>query len=732
VIHVPAASTGTAGNVMSGFRGGKYPESGDPEDVQVHTFRSEGSEADWIAGKVHSLIEQGNYGPEDIMIVSRCGRDSGGPIGRALKLFGIPVQDGFERPLATHPVVRLILDAVRASIHPENEALMSRVQMSNYVGGKTPGMWNPLKGIDEKGWSCRFAEFDTPEGYAACLLEMLEDLNIRENLDGGGDERRALSEIAAHDTFVGLLDEFSTVYGMFRKMMKAGEFYDCLTRFLGGVTLHDIPSEGRGVLVVDVNRARYITRRVVFMTGLDDTRFPAGEPPFTLHAPPGADESRGHRRAEEPLLFYMAAAGAESLFFTFPGIDDEGNDHTMSPYLREICEGIRAWSTPRFHPRIAGAATEAGSPGPRGCAEQVMRALKRNRSNAHALLSEIGKRDVFLERRIMKAIASCLRDFHFNAVELSSHPSFVEAAAAWDENRVFTVTDLRLYLECPIKFFLRRFLDLSVDTTVPGDINPDVRGLLVHEVIARFYRELEKRKGGTRFGCEDLPECTALMREIVDEVFLEKRGMLSGILTLPLISERRFFYSWMGRFLENECRYFEEETFRPRFFEVEFGGGKREDGEGFPPIGLTSDDGAVVLIGGRIDRIDEKIENGSRYVRVIDYKSGSAGGGRGNSADDAGIQLSFYLDAARRMILEGYSIHDGVYYYLRDMEMKRYRVNRRVVLGDDWNDVILEARGKAVGTAAAIRAGRFPLPGNSCPGSCEFLPLCRGGRKVEW
>ena len=138
--------------------------------------------------------------------------------------------------------------------------------------------------------------------------------------------------------------------------MKASEFNRLVHRFIEGVTVPETMSHGSGVLVAGVMTARHIRRKVVFITGLDNASFPLNHDTFTLHSPHRGRIIREHRESEEGLLFFMAGAGAERLYFTFPGIDDEGNEASMSPYLMEIRDGIDSWRKPEFHHGIPGAA----------------------------------------------------------------------------------------------------------------------------------------------------------------------------------------------------------------------------------------------------------------------------------------------------------------------------------------------------------------------------------------
>lgn len=728
VVDVITKPSSTPGKVLRIFMGDGFPTAGDPEDIQIHTFRSETAEADWIAGTVRTMLCNGICEAGEILIVSRYQRNFGSQIERALRLHGIPVQGGFARPFITHPVVRLALNALEASIHPENEELISSVQMSSFTGNRSSGNGNPLEGIDERGWSCRIAEFDSPGEYAVSFRDMLDDLSVKENLDGGGLQEFALSESAAFEQLDELLSDFVRIYKPLRIQMKADEFNSLLRRFLGDVRIPDRPSPAGGVLVVDVNHARYISRDVVFLTGLDDVSFPARDTGYFLHDDDIAQKLRNRHRAEEPLLFYMAAHDARKLFLTFPGIDDEGCDHTMSPYLREIRDSIDSWSATHFHYGVPGAACEDGAPDRRGRSEQLVRELKKDYLKAPSILSSIGVLDKPLKESIKSAVKALIKRVEIRGVDLSAHPSFDVVRSEWETGRIFSITGLETYLSCPVKYFLLRLLGLSVETRIPGEIDPATRGQLVHKILAIFYTERRKHGGNTGFTRHELPECKALMKEIVDEVFAKTVHFIGGVHTVTFIAERKFLHSWMETFLEREAEYFKGSNFQPAAFEIEFGRVTEGREAEYDALELESGDGHI-FVRGRIDRIDEEITDGNRTIRIIDYKTGDVNTSIKDLSEGLALQIPLYLDAARKAIYPGSSIYDGVFYNLREMEFREYKIKGHPVTGADWDGFIDETRSRAVSAASDIRRGYFPPPEKECEKYCEFLPLCRGGVK---
>jgi len=732
LIEVSGSEHSVPGDVLSGFRGGTYPPFGDSEYVQIHTFRNETSEADWIAGTVHSMLQAGTFSPEDIMIVSRFRPGYGSPVERALRREGIPVRDGFSRQFTTHPVVRLAIDALEASLHSEKEDLLSSVQRSCFTGDQSFRKYDFLDGIDDRGWSCMTASVDSPEGYAASFKKMIECLKVKDNLNGGGKRERAVSEMAVYERLFELLDEFTAIYSPFRKMMRLNEFNRLLNDFLGSVSISDRPSPSAGIEVLDVNHARYVKRDIVFVTGLDDSTFPDRYYNYSLHNSDINSELREHHRMEEPLLFYMSACRAKRLYLTFPGIDDEGRDNAMSPYLREIYEGTSSWSSPHFHTYVAGAAWEQGTADGRGQKEQIIRILKRDFTRASSILSYVNAHDNSKGKCIRKAVESFISRVEDTGIDISTHPSFEETQHEWSRERVFAVTDLEMYISCPIRFFLKRIMSLSPELPVTGDIDPATRGHLVHVILARFYSERVKRYGKAVFDVNELSDCKDMMKEIVEDVFERSVHRIGKLHPVMLLAEKRFLQLWMESFLEHEIEYFEQTNFEPSGFEIDFGltGGNRSS---YPFLKVTHEK-ETVLIGGRIDRIDLETSGEDRYLRIIDYKTGLIKNSNKDLVMGYGLQIPLYLAAAVENIFSGSLIHDGVFYSLKEMEFKTYRnKSRKQIIRDEWNEYIENACKLAANAASKIRIGYFPAPEDEkeCTDRCEFRSLCREKRMLH-
>jgi RecB family exonuclease len=722
--------TGTRGDpstgpqaVYCGFRSGSRGEGPAPGSVQIHTFRSAGAEADWVAGTVRSLLSDGSCEPEEIMIVSRFRPAFGSPLQTALARNRVPVEGGTARPLAHHPVARFVLTAIDASLKPDDEGLAGAVRESCFAGG-----FSRSGAFDGRSWNC-MVEVGSPEDFVLSVRKMLDLLHVREQLDGGGDPARAASERAAWDRMQGLLDDFARFYTPLKRMMHADEFSRLFRLFLDDEALPERAAPGRGVLLADVNHARTAHRGVVFFTGLGSGSFPGSHGGFSLHEPELGRERRERMKLEDPLLFVMAFQGARRLFLTFPGIDDEGGDSTISPYLREIRDRFAGRIESVFHRAVPGAAREDGFGDSRGRGELLVRMLRNNAGEAGTALARIRSANPGIAGEIERAVRRCVSAAEEKGYFLETGEELDALREKWGRGRVFGVTDLETYASCPVKFLFARILRLEVEREYPGELNPRDRGLIVHEILARFYRGLIER-GEDSFGPADRERISGEMEGVCSRVFAAHTEAFSELHPAVSSAERRAIRAMMEGFLVSEAEYFGEEPFRPLLLEAAFGRQSGESAEFSPPLRIGEGDGET-LVGGRIDRIDIAPGGGSPRFRIIDYKTGGQSAAVKDLYSGAALQIPLYLKAAAESILPGYEVHDGVFYLMREMERKGYCEHRKPVAGEDWTPFLNIACESATSASAGIRAGRFPAGNCGKNVRCEFLPLCRGGRDIS-
>ena len=715
-VEVPFKQSSPAGRAAAAFGrtdGNVFQGETSTDPVEIHLFSSERSEADWIAGTIRGLVTGGECRGEDIMVVSRQIPKEESPLYRALIRHGVPVETGASGELAAQPLVRFILDALDCSLDPCEERF-ARVERSAYVSSpQLSGADVSL--FDRRGWSSMIADPDTPDGYAGSTRRMIEALGISGKLESRRDDPDFYRDRAVCETVLKHLKEFADFYEPLRPMMGAKEFRQTLARFFGDAT---VPAAGaaRGVLLAGVTHARYAERPVVFLTGLTRDSFPMRHDRFSLHDPETANMLADRKEREEPLLFYMAMSGAEKLFLSYPGVDDEGGSDGMSPYLRDILDYTGV--TPIPHTGIPGAAWEGGFTTERGRLEMAVGTLLNAGPDAEGLMRIIGEHSPGRVQLLKNAFCRNGDAERRDGFTLADPDSLARLEETWGSERLVSVTALERYRDCPTGFFFGSIMGLDPPRAPADGLDGLERGSIIHDILAAFYSE-RAAAGTARFTPGELADAETMMDGAVDGVFDSWRRNLARLRPVVFNAERRLVKRWMAAFVRLEAQAHADTPFVPSLFEASFGSG------GVLPL-VIERDGDIVRLRGRIDRIDLTSGETSR-ARVVDYKTG----GKTTRSDiEAGraLQLPLYLQAARTVVVPGADVSGGMYYHLREAEYDadKHALTGCTVIGGDDDEIIENADRYAIEAAGGIRSGRFPPP-EKCSRYCDWKPLCRGG-----
>ena len=187
-------------------------------------------------------------------------------------------------------------------------------------------------------------------------------------------------------------------------------------------------------------------------------------------------------------------------------------------------------------------------------------------------------------------------------------------AGQFAEDRVFSVTQVEAYAECPFRFFLDRVLDVKAIETPDEAFDNRVRGTIFHDALESFHSRYRNR------AVSDLSaeEAAETMEAIVAQPFdvLARRSFASppgvGRVERVRVSEA------LKRYLRIE-RDRGEGHWKPSHFEVSFGMKARKEDDPLSraePFLLETKTGSVQFAG-RIDRVDFA----DASARIIDYKS---------------------------------------------------------------------------------------------------------------
>ena len=224
----------------------------------------------------------------------------------------------------------------------------------------------------------------------------------------------------------------------------------------------------------------------------------------------------------------------------------------------------------------------------------------------------------------------------------------VRAAAHWRRGRLsrpavdalfgpvvpMSATRLDLCNSCHFSHFLR--FGLNARPRQQAAFRATDYGTFVHDVLEHTLRAA--REGGV-----PLDDGEAVGRLAQGAADRYEREVLNGL--EGETARLRHLFARMkgaaGAVTQSVCAELAVSDFTPAAFELGFGPGKA-----LPPVEVEQ--GVRLRLSGYVDRVDEWLHNGKRYLRVVDYKTGKKSFDFADVEDGRGLQMLLYLFALAR------------------------------------------------------------------------------------
>ena len=322
-------------------------------------------------------------------------------------------------------------------------------------------------------------------------------------------------------------------------------------------------------------------------------------------------------------------------------------------------------------------------------------------------------------------------------------------ASEFGEDRVWSATQIESYARCPWAYFSGRLLRLEKLEDPDEDMEPIVRGAVLHEALRLFYERAREHFGGPVLLRASNAAWAYTALEAALNVALEEAGRTRWLGHPSLRDARRVeLYRILQRYLKAEIEQNEAlfETKKWKAFGVLRTGVERHEVE-FDDV-VIERAGVRFRLRGRMDRVevgvDERLgEDAAVFRAAVDYKTSEAstpGGGSREAWDDGVVlQVPLYAHALERLepgarvarveyraLKTGKAVHS--------LELHRVSKSGELEEQDDARAKYERALDAAAAHVQRVREGVFPAkPAESCgcPPFCHGWDICRvkGGPK---
>ena len=208
-----------------------------------------------------------------------------------------------------------------------------------------------------------------------------------------------------------------------------------------------------------------------------------------------------------------------------------------------------------------------------------------------------------------------------------------------DGTAVISASQIDTYYKCPFGYFCKYGLKLQPIEVM--DMSSRHKGTLVHRALEIIFSH--KDDSCELFLLTDDESTDELIRKLISDCFDE---YYEQTLNSDFGKSKVFEYEYkllkditytIVKYVQGELR---SSAYTPISTEYSFGG--ENSGR---VIKFETDNGRMLSVTGSIDRIDTADANGSKYVRIIDYKTGKITLDDNNLASGLNLQMLVYLDA---------------------------------------------------------------------------------------
>ena len=629
-------------------------------------------EAEWCAAEILRLLREEGYRCRDIAVCARRLDGYGELIDSVFARYGVPVFLSAMEDVLEKPVLALVTSALAAAAedYPYEELFRylktgltgisdeERDLLENYVltWDLKGSAWKRQKPWDmhPEGYGHEFSDEDTAfvswldrlrrrviapletlrkgkdktgKGRALALYRLLEEIGLparlaqrADSLDSRGERTAAAQYRQLWDILVGGLEQCALLLG--DTELELDEFSRLFSLVLSQYDVGAIPVSLDAVTVADAPRLAHKEVKALFLLGADSNSIPDCAPSPGLFSDRDRDalaamevelapRQEDKLRREMTIVYETCARPSERLYVSYAAAGAEVGQRTPC-FLWERLSALF----------------------PDGPAADGTDPLARLSAPDAAL--ELAGRD--------PAVADALR-----AVPgLSPRVERIQNAALWRRGRLsrpvvdklfgpvvpMSATRLDLVNSCHFSYFLRFGLDAKPRRRAA--FRAADYGTFVHDVLENTLRSAQEQG----ISLDDAEAVGRLSRAAADRY---EREVLTGAEDEP--ARFRYLFARMKQaalaVVQSVCAELSVSDFAPAAFELGFGGGRP-----LPPVEVEQ--GVRLQLSGFVDRVDQWVRNGKRYLRVVDYKTGKKSFDFSDVEDGRGLQMLLYLFALAR------------------------------------------------------------------------------------
>ena len=640
------------------FRTHLEPLEISPENICVYNAVDMYDECEYVARKIKGLVIEKGYLYSDISVICHDTEPYKGILSEILEKYEIPYFSDEHADIDVKPVIRLVNSIFRCIVFDfEREDVLALLKsgltefsveeislFENYlfvwnVSGsafKNEFVQNP------KGYSDRFSDYDREvlvkvENLRESVIEplllfkenakdkngleisklfyaLLEELKVPDALrrmyadfESSDDKAVGAEQIRIWNMLMSVLDKTAAVIGT--KAMTVKRYYELLSLQISAMQLSDIPRTVDCVTITTAQRVRISKQKASFLIGCVDGIFPAIPHTAGIFSPfelkmlamnkvEIGDDFAALNNLETFMAYSCMTSASEYLSVSFYLTDISGASYQPSEIVlqcKKVFKNIVAYDRFDFD------AKKESMYALRPAFDAVAEMLGRGEKVPESLL------EVFSQITEYSAKMDSLKNAR-DKVPFKINES-QNAERLFGGNLSISASQLEKFNLCRFSYFCN--YGLNVRERLKAEINPMQYGTIVHYTLERFFREYSKEQ----YSVMDKDELSKIFSTYISEYAAAHFGEVQT-------KQNSFMYR-IKLILENVLRLVKhtiDELTQSEFFVADC---ELKIGEDVPSYTVVLPDGHKIAVCGSVDRVDIMQKNGTTYLRVIDYKTGS-------------------------------------------------------------------------------------------------------------
>ncbi len=483
--------------------------------------------------------------------------------------------------------------------------------------------------------------------YCKILFEFVEKQKIQEHLDAQlheivDPEQRTLTTeewAFAWNNWIEILEHIASLYQDVEIELR--EFCTIFVAMLRNVKRAIPPKTLDAVMISTGDITRLNAPKIVFLMGLCEGTFPAapgGSTIFSekdcmtleaLHLP--VVESKEVQLADARLSAYVQlSAASQQLYLLYPSMDAAQQKCYPSAVITQI---IRMFPQETRHKQYcAQMGTAYYATTLQAAYYQYVRNYDVDEPDVKSM-AQILARDAFYREKLdaLSKIAVHEMDRESDA------PLFEVEDSALIKRYIgstlhMSSSSLERYQKCPFTYYCKDMLHLQ--SRKKKQLNRTENGNLIHACLEQILRDYSK-EAFIKLSLEELQQEIA---HYADEYWRTEMG---GEFSKSNRERAIYQHAVDGtlQLLLHMQKEFRQSSFEPQYLELEISPNNPD----FPPLKLTTEQGNKIMLTGKVDRVDLCQEDDQKWVRVVDYKTGSKKFHIGNLLYGLDLQMLLYL-----------------------------------------------------------------------------------------